>query len=184
MITPSSWLNLKLKPIYSPEKFENLIENCYELELLLQKMRKIGFTHLTGYLVQRFMTLSFRVLDSYLKIARKSGLSEKQMRELQNDAFKAFSNFIDEKGRFHDITAILEAKFKNKTIDFSFPIFIAPVMAFIHSRIYDTFVKTLEQEKDRFFNSFMMNMTEKFGFFPVEEEKKPVVQELKSEGEE
>jgi len=172
---------------FAPPELQHLLDLCTSIEETVVNVRSMGEDYIvTTTNIQRFVDFAFRILDEYIKLIKEVVHIEKEAVLIRNDAAKAYGVFLDREGKPKDVFKIFEDSMSKGTMSYFFPLYVTPIMNFVHSRIYDSLIETVNKSQKNFRTFFVQYTAAKGGIYPTIEEKAmiPPPAAAKSEGEE
>ncbi len=161
MIQPSDWT--KIKPLVGDD-CKDLCNLCYEFDKLRENLRLVS-PSLTGEDIQNVYNLSHQILSEYLKIVQAK-IDDDTFKKVQNDIWSTLKMFFSDKGIPIDITIEIMDHKKRGTLSMHFPVFLSPIVSFVHSRIYNSLVEALRKIQPQFTTEFITSSTKKAGIMP------------------
>lgn len=160
-LKPNEWIKLKYSGF--PKNFERLIDACHRYERFKAHVLRLG-TFVKAKDIVNISQHGQIILSEYLKIVREEGkTSADTIKEIVADCSRSLSLFIDEKGKFRDLTTQIGQERAHGSMDTLALQLMGPLSAFIRSRIYDSIKETLEKTEGKFVNWYVINTTRKVG---------------------
>jgi hypothetical protein len=158
---------------------------CADLESILMSLKRKG-NFISGYDIKEVQDLSFRILSEYIKLIRTGISDEETLDKIREDIQFSLSNFVevDRRGtlRMKDLIKEWTGAVRDKNLDYFLPVFITPIITFLHSRIYDSLIETHNLTQRKFLSAFVMSTSKKaLALMPKKEEEKLVEREKEKE---
>jgi len=160
-VNPSDWMRLKM---VVPEEYWHLCDLCHKFLWMCIRLTRSG-VWIEGKDVGMIYDFLPTIVAEYLKVVRMAGAKDDVIKKIKEDIGVTMSRFFERQGRLKDLgTELLTIERRGKEdLSFFIPAFLAPLIAFVNSRIYDSLVEAYNKCMKNFPIQFNISTCNKAG---------------------